>query len=59
MISKGRHQSGDVASVLDRARKAGLTVVCPCKARFTVSGTPKNAGNEARRVNQFVDDHTH
>ncbi|MFI7277977.1 hypothetical protein [Streptomyces sp. NPDC049879] len=72
MISKGRHQSGDVASALDRARKAGLTVVpdknghrwglvicCPCSSRHIVPGTPKNAGNEAFRIDQFVKKHTH
>ncbi|MCK7621670.1 hypothetical protein MUU72_00740 [Streptomyces sp. RS10V-4] len=72
MISKGRHQDGDVAAALDRARSAGCQVVpdknghrwgwvvcCSCGARHVVSGTPKNPGNEAKRIDRFVRDHQH
>ncbi|MCS0638674.1 hypothetical protein NX801_24065 [Streptomyces sp. LP05-1] len=72
MVSSGRHQKKDVAAALDRAKKAGFRVVpdknshrwgwvvcCPCGETFTVHGTPKNSGDEAKRVQQFVSAHLH
>ncbi|GAA2657779.1 hypothetical protein GCM10009864_25390 [Streptomyces lunalinharesii] len=37
----------------------GWVVCCTCGARHIVSGTPKNPGNEAKRVDRFVKDHQH
>ncbi|WP_327378955.1 hypothetical protein [Streptomyces sp. NBC_01216] len=72
MVSKGRHQNSDVANALDRAKRAGCTVTpdknghrwgwvvcCSCGARLPVSGTPKNPGNEAKKIDRFVRDHQH
>jgi hypothetical protein len=72
VVSKGRHQNGDVAAALDRAKKAGCRVLpdknghrwgwvvcCACGAQLAVSGTPKNAGNESKKIDRFVRQHVH
>ncbi|QEV15641.1 hypothetical protein CP974_10065 [Streptomyces fradiae ATCC 10745 = DSM 40063] len=72
VISKGRHQSQDVAAALDRAKKSGLQVqpdknghrwgwviCCGCGDRLTVHGTPRSPGNEAKRIDRFVHAHQH
>ncbi|WP_103501965.1 MULTISPECIES: hypothetical protein [Streptomyces] len=70
MISSGRHPKKEVQQALEEARKAGFRVeesknghrwgwviCCGCKDKETVSGTPKNAGTEAKRVRQFIRQH--
>ncbi|WP_445394870.1 hypothetical protein ACSMX9_16505 [Streptomyces sp. LE64] len=65
-----RRQKKDIEATLKRAERAGLKVThdknrhrwgwvlcCPCNASFIVYCTPKNAGNEARDIEQFTRKH--
>jgi len=72
VISRGRHQKGDVAAALDRAQAVGFKVepdknghrwgwviCCTCGDKQYVSGTPKSPSTEAKKIDQFVRKHRH
>ncbi|MFI5621676.1 hypothetical protein [Streptomyces sp. NPDC051567] len=65
-----RHQKKDVEAALKRAEAAGLKVThdknrhrwgwvicCPCKDDITINSTPRVAGDEAKRVDEFTRRH--
>jgi hypothetical protein len=72
-MPKGRHPKKEIRAALDDAAAAGLVVkdtsahghswgyvYCPkCGQRFSVSSTPKNAGNHAKQIRRFILRHRH
>ncbi|MFI5621511.1 hypothetical protein [Streptomyces sp. NPDC051567] len=65
-----RHQKKDVEAALKRAEAAGLKVThnknrhnwglvlcCPCNDHVRISCTPRNTGDEARKIYGFIKDH--
>ncbi|MER7043951.1 MULTISPECIES: hypothetical protein [Streptomyces] len=65
-----RHQKKDIEAALRRAEACGLKVThdksrhtwgyvicCPCSDKFTVHCTPQSAGNEAKKINGFINKH--
>ncbi|GLF97308.1 hypothetical protein [Streptomyces yaizuensis] len=65
-----RHQKKDVEAALKRAEAAGLKVrhdknkhrwgwvlCCPCNDQTVVYCTPRNTGDEAKKINEFVRNH--
>ncbi|MER5768039.1 hypothetical protein [Streptomyces sp. NPDC001985] len=65
-----RHQKKDVEAALRRAEACGLKVThdknrhrwgyvicCPCDDSVRVYCTPRNAGEEAKKINGFIRNH--
>ncbi|MER7045192.1 hypothetical protein [Streptomyces jumonjinensis] len=65
-----RHQKKDVEAALKRAEAAGLKVThkrnghtwglvicCPCNKSHRVNCTPRNAGDEANKIDNFTKHH--
>ncbi|WP_329019284.1 hypothetical protein [Streptomyces sp. NBC_00690] len=65
-----RHQKKDIEAALRRAESSGLKVThdknrhnwgyvicCPCNRSVTVRCTPRNAGTEAKKIDEFIKHH--
>ena len=72
MVGKGRHAKNEINRAFKVARRSHFVVlrdgnghrwgwiVCEiCGERFPIWSTPRNAGNHAKQLQAFMDDHKH